>query len=438
MFRRAIWITFLLLIAGFMATVQVGAQSENRLIFVLNAEGALTPSMAEYLQRGIRQATAQGAQALIFQINTPGGELELMNRMVSIITASQVPVVVYVAPSGAIAGSAGTLITLAGHAAAMAPGTAIGAASPISGSGEDLTQTLERKQKEILKASARELAQRRGQEAVQIAEATIEDARAASATEALQANLIDFIAVDLADLVQQLDGFQVTVQGQERALETSGSILVPLPQSFIERLLGLLTNPNVVALLLNLGVVAILIEISSPGGWVAGFIGAVCLALAGYGMGILSVNWFGILFLVIAFVLFILDIKAPTHGALTAAGIGSLIVASLVLFNSPNVPSFQRVSVPLVVVSAMITGGLFALVVALGVRAQKSPVRTGMESMVGRKGKAGSDLPPAGWVLIGGEQWSANLAEGEETVRKGDRIEVTEVEGLHLRVRKAP
>ena len=188
--------------------------------------------------------------------------------------------------------------------------------------------------------------------------------------------------------------------------------------------------PNIVFLLITIGVQAILIEISSPGGWVAGFIGVVCLALAAYGLGVLPVNWFGIIFVALAFVLFILEIKAPTHGALTAAGVGSLIVGSLVLFNSPSVPSFQRVSIPLIVGVSLATGMMFFVIVSYSLRAQFLPHRMGQESMIGRVGIVRDTLDPGGIINLGGEQWSAELLPGEEPVGHGERVKVVEVQGL--------
>jgi len=407
-------------------------------VLVLTADGPVTPAMAEYLSRGINIAEQRRAEALIFQLNTPGGSTDLMQDMVESIRSSSVPVVVYVAPAGAIAGSAGTLITLAGHRAAMAPETAIGAASPVGGQGEDLGETLEAKIKEALRAQVRSLAERRGEEAMELAEETIESARAVSASEALEVGLIDFIARDLPELLDQLDGERVETTTGERVLRTSESIVEIIEPSLIEQFLQVLTNPNIVFLLLTIGVQAILIEISSPGGWVAGFIGVVSLALATYGLGILPVNWFGMIFLATAFVLFILDIKAPTHGALTAAGVGSLIVGALVLFNSPATPQFQRVSIPLVVVSSLITGGLFAVALAFAVRAQRIPVRTGQKALVGRVGVVRSEIPVhgSGMVQVRGELWSAELSEGEEAILEGARVEVVGAKGVRLHVRE--
>lgn len=411
-------------------------QTDAPLILHLTANGPIAPAMAEYLARGIERAENDNAELLLLQLDTPGGTLDSMNAMVKDIRASNVPVVVYVAPQGAMAASAGAVITLAGHVSAMAPETSIGAASPVGGEGEDLGETLEAKQKNILRATVRSLTINRGEEAVRLAEEMIETAEAVSATEALEVSLIDFIAEDVEDLLGQLDGLTVSTSFDEVILNTSGAIVSEISQSFIEQLLSILTNPNIVFLLLTIGVQAILIEISSPGGWVAGFLGAVCLALAAYGIGVLPVNWFGAIFLVIAFVLFILDIKAPTHGALTAAGVASLIVGTLVLFNSPSVPNFQRVSVPLVVGVSVGTGLVFFVILGFALRAQRAPVRTGMESLVGRVGTVRKDLDPIGLVQVGGEQWTAEALIPGELIPREASVEVIEVSGLRLKVRR--
>jgi membrane-bound serine protease (ClpP class) len=430
---KRIWLLVWVLIA-FHAPVQ--AQGEGSLVLLLTADGALTPAMREYLIRGIELAERRQAEALIFQLDTPGGSVDLMTEMVEVIRASRVPVIVYVAPRGAMAGSAGTVITLAGHASAMAPETAIGAASPVGSQGEDLGETLEAKTKNILKATVRSLAERRGAEAVALAEQTIEQAEAVSAKEALEIGLVDFIATDVDHLLRQLDGFVVTTSEGEQILVTQGAEVQPVDPLFIERLLGILTNPTVVFLLLTVGVQSLLIELSSPGGWVAGFLGVICLALAAYGLGVLPVNWFGAVFVIMAFVLFLLDIKAPTHGALTAAGVISLIVGSLVLFNTPEIPSFQRVPVPLIILTSIGSGALFFVVMMFAVRAQLTPVRMGLESLTGRVGVARSDLQPNGLVQLGGEQWSAELAPGEGPLVRGEQVEVVGVQGLKLVVRK--
>ncbi len=417
-------------------TLRTSAQENTSPVLLLTAEGPLTPSMLGYLERGLTSAEQQGAEALVLMLDTPGGSVDLMNEFVQVIRNSSTPVVVYVAPRGAIAGSAGTVITLAGHASAMAPETAIGAASPVGAEGEDLGETIEAKEKNILKALVRSLAEERGEEAVQVAEETIESAHAVTANEAYQIGLVDFIADNVPDLLEQLDGYQVTTIDGSVTLDTSDALLIPFDPTFIESLLGVLTNPNIVFLLLTVGVQAILIELSSPGGWIAGFIGAACLALAAYGLGVLPVNWFGLIFLVIAFVLFVLDIKAPTHGALTAAGVASLIVGSLVLFNSPGTPSFLRVSVPLVIGVSLATAGMFFAILMVALRAQRIPVRMSQESLLGRTGSARSAISPIGTVQLGGELWTSELAEGQEPIPEGSQVEVIEVKGVRVIVRQ--
>ena len=431
--RRLMWI----LILGWVLSMfpAPAAAQEGGLILVLSARGPITPAMAEYLDRGLARAEREVAEAVIFQLDTPGGAVDLMNRMVQSIRASQVPVVIYIAPRGAMAGSAGTVITLAGHVAAMAPETAIGAASPVGSQGEDLGETIETKIVEILKATVRGLAANRGEEAIALAEATIEEAKAATAEEALGVGLIDIIADDLQDLVRQLDGWSVETTLGERRLRTSQVSLVEIHQSLIEQALQAITNPNIVFLLLTIGVQAILIEISSPGGWVAGFIGVISLAVGAYGLGVLPVNWVGLIFIITAFVLFILEIKAPTHGALAAAGVASFITGALVLFNSPGTPDFQRVSVPLVVVAGLVTAAFFLVVLTFVIRAQRRPHAVGSEAVIGRIGQVREALNPMGTVLVGGELWSADSEDDESELEEGARIEVMGVDGLRLTVR---
>ncbi len=424
----------------FPAGLSTHAQTDRPQVLSMGIEGPLTPSWPEYLERGLETAERRGVELIVFQINTPGGSTDLMQSIVEMMRGSAIPIVVYVAPRGAMAGSAGTVITLAGHAAAMAPETIIGAASPVGSQGEDLGETIETKLKEAIRAQVRTLAAKRPQEAIKLAEATIEEAKAVSAEEALEIGLIDFIARDIHDLLTQLDGFIVETATEEITLNTENAEITTMELSFIEELLSILTNPNIVFILLSIGVQAILIELSSPGGWVAGFIGVVALSLAAYGLGVLPVNWFGLIFLATAFVLFVLDLKAPTHGALTAAGVGSLIVGALVLFNSPATPEFQKVSVPLVVVSSLLTGGMFAIAMAFAIKAQSTPIRMGQEALIGRIGTVKQEIPSfgSGQVQLASELWTAELAESDTAIPKGTRVEVIAVQGIRLKVRAIP
>lgn len=427
---------FLLIFTLFALFTSVHAQRNSSLAIVMTADGPIVPPMLEYFKRGIETAEQRDAEVLIIELNTPGGNIDTMLEIIQVIEESKVPVVIYVSPNGAIAGSAGALITMAGHASAMTPRAAIGAASPIDGDGNDIEATLEKKIKEVLKAKARTMVKERGADAVKLAEAMIEDAKAVTASEALDAGLIDFISDDTEDLLQAIDGFTVEVDGKSRTLKTADIEVLPLDISFIEGLLLLLTDSNIVFLLLSIGQISILIELSSPGGWVAGFIGAVCLTLAVYGMGLLSINWFGLLFLAIAFVLFIMDIKAPTHGALTAAGVASFIIGALVLFNSPGTPSFQRVSVPLVIGVGLFIGALFFAMLIFVLRAIRGRVQTGSESLPGKTGTAKMFSGDAGQVQVDSELWSAERSKDSESISKGDFVEVVEVRGLRLIVKK--
>ena len=341
-----------------------------------------------------------------------------------------------------IAASAGTIITLAGHVAAMAPETTIGAASPVGGSGEDIGETMETKVKEIMKASVRNLTANRPLEAQQLAESMIEDAKAVTVDEALAIGLVDLKARSLDGLLEQLDGRVVIMEdGEERTLRTLEARLVEVSPNILEETLGFLTDPNIVFLLLSVGVQAILIELSSPGGWVAGFIGVLCLLFAVFGLGILPVNWFGILFLVVAFVLFILDIKAPTHGALTIAGVATFIVGALVLFNTIRLPGSPEpdggamVSTPLVIGTGIAIGLSFFAIVTIALRAQRAPVKSGREALPGRIGTVRRDLNPRGQVQVAGELWTARLADGQDPLAVGAEIVVVEVDGLEVVVK---
>jgi membrane-bound serine protease (ClpP class) len=426
----------LLVFTTFALFTSVHAQGDGPLALVMKAEGPIAPVMREYLKRGITSAEQQNAEVLIIELNTPGGDLGTTVEIIQAFRASNVPVIVYVTPNGAMAGSAGAIISMAAHGIAMAPEAAIGAASPIDSSGNDLNQTLQKKAKNIIKAQIRPLVTPRGAKALELADAMIDDAKAATAQEALEVGLIDFIPKDTKDLLNQLDGFNVETAAGKITLHTKNATTQPLNVSLIEQLMFVLTNSNIAFLLLAIGVQAILIEISSPGGWAAGFIGVVCLTLAVYGMGVLSVNWFGFVFLIIAFVLFILDIKAPTHGALTTAGVASFIVGALVLFNSPGTPQFQRVSVPLVVSMGIFLGLLFFGILLLALRVQHNPVQTGAESMPGKSGTARTSVGDAGQVQLGSELWSAEKSAESESISKGDSVEVVEVRGLRLIVKK--
>ena len=403
-------------------------------VIVLEATGPVVPPFASYVERGLKEADERNAEAIIIQLDTPGGSVDTTLDIVQAMRASDVPVIVYVGPRGARAASAGLLITLAGHAAAMAPETAIGASSPVGPQGEDLDSTLEAKAKESISAQARSLAERRGADAVALANDAVMEARAVSASEALAGNLVDFIASDIDDLLSQLDGFEVEVNGRSRTLRTSGAMLDTVPMSWLEEFLIIVTNPTIVFTLLSFGVTAIIIEIRTPGGWAAGTIGVICVGLALYGLGVMPVNWLGIIFIILAFVLFILDIKAPTHGALTAAAIASLIAGALILFNAPEVQPFGRLSIPIVILDSAVVGAFFFFVIAKALQIQARRPTTGYEGLIGQVGKVVQDIDPSGMVIVWGERWKAVSDDGT-AIPQGAEIEVVEANQMRLRVR---
>ena len=428
--QRVRWIVYLILILTSLLSSVVKAQTEGQ-VLVMEVTGPVTPVMLSFIERGIEQAEEQDAEALVIMLNTPGGDVELTRQIIEAIVSSDVPVAVYVAPRGAFAASAGTFITLAGHVAAMAPTTSIGAASPVSGQGEEIPETLKDKLVNILQAEIEGLAQRRGEEAVEWARQAVSEARAATAEEALELGVIDFIANDLTDLLEQMDGFSVTLHDrQEVTLQTEGAPTEEVPMTPIEQLLHTITNPNIAFILLTLGINGILFELSSPGGYLAGVVGAICLLLAFYSLGVLDVNYTGLLFIALAFVLFVIDIKAPTHGVLTAGGIASFILGSLILFNSP----FYAVSRSLVIGVGLATGAFFAFIVAKAVLIQRRPATTGAESLVGAVAIARTDLSPKGTVHLKGEWWEAEAEDAP--IQAGEQVRVESVDGFQLRVKR--
>jgi membrane-bound serine protease (ClpP class) len=429
---RRRWIASLMGLVTILSIVGGSDAQEGRHVDVLEIGGPVTPIMISYIERGIRAAENDGAEALIVKLDTPGGQLDQMKKIVQILLDADVPAVVYVYPQGAYAASAGTLITLAAHVAAMAPGTTIGAASPVGGQGEDLNETEDRKVKEDMKALARALTERRGPPAVTWAESAIEEAKSANAQEALSLGVIDFVASDVNDLLVQMDGFVVRVGGQDVTLHTAGASVRELAMNFAEQALHVIANPTIAFILLTLGINAILFELSSPGGYVAGIIGVICLLLAWYALGTLPVNYAGLLFIVLAFVLFVVDIKAPTHGALTIGGMISLVAGALILFNSP----IYHISIAAVVSMALVTGLFFAFAISKAIQAARKAPVTGREGLIGQLGRARTALEPHGTVFTKGELWQATATE--DPIAAGEQVQIVAVEGFHLRVKKAP
>lgn len=417
----------LMALAGPMVT----AQDEHPLVVVLTFKGPLSGILVDYIERGLRQAEKQQAEAVIILLDTPGGSVDLMDRLVQDIVNAPLPIIVYVSPPGAHASSAGTFITLAAHVAAMAPNTTIGAASPVGPGGEEIPATLRKKVENTLAEDAEQLARRRGDKAAEWARRAVLEAVAADAEEALSLGLIDLIADDLDDLLRQLDGREVTGAFGTRTLHTANARILEIPLSPLEDFLNRIITPSLALLLITLGVQLLIAEFAQPGGYVAGIAGTIALILGIYALGVLDANYTGLALIALAFVLFVLDIKAPTHGALTLGGIISFVAGAALLFYQP----FMEIPWGTIIGLALFTAGFFAFVIAKVIRAQRRKPWTGIEALVGKEGEARSDLNPKGLVYVEG-LWQAEAED--PPIPAGSKIIVVGYQGLRLRVRSAP
>ena len=427
--RTLVYYLGLMLVLALSPTPAAQAESTSH-VDVLTIKGAITPIVAGYVERGIETAQADGSSCLIIQLDTPGGSVQVTEQIVQRMKAATLPIVIYVQPQGAKAASAGTFLTFAAHLAAMAPSTRIGAAHPVDMSGQEMSEAAEAKSVNDAVALIKGLAEPRGPQAVAWAEQAVRESSSITEKEALELGVVDFVAPDLTTLVEMLHGREVMVRDQTVSLATRGATVSQLPMNAIEGFLHTITDPNIAFLLLTLGMNAIILELSQPGGYLSGVLGAICLVLALFSLGVLSVNWTGLIFVVLAFILLIADVKAPTHGILTILGVSSFILGSMILFSSP----FAQVSLTLVVTVGLTTGIFFAFVIAKVFGALKRTPTTGMEGLVGQLAVARSDLDPAGTVFLKGELWQA--VTSEETVPRGDQVEVLAVDGFKLRVRR--
>ena len=409
------------------------AQEATPDVVVLNLRGAVSSAMRDYFERGINVAEETGADAVLILLDTPGGQISIMQEIIQIIRRAEIPIILYVGPPGAQAASAGSFIVAAGHASGMAPDTTIGAASPISSTGEDIQETLDLKVREDLKATVRTLLADRGEEAVALGERMVDEATAVNADEALAAGFIDAIAQDTDRLFASLDGLQVEVLGVERTLRLENARQRSLDPNTFEVILHLLTNPNVVALLLAIALPAILVEIRSPGGWVAGFVGVVALILGLYGAGQLPVNWLGLGLMIVAFVLLAMEATTPSVGALAITGSITLVAGLLVLFNSPGSPAFARIRTGTALGIALPNAIFFLWIASLAFKAQRQAPQTGGEAMMGKSGLVRSKISPRGMVLVNGELWQARA---EETLESGTDVIVEGRDGFTLQVRR--
>jgi len=407
-------------------------------VVVLSLSGSIDPISARYVQRGLARAVADGAQLVVVDVDTPGGLSTSMDEMVQAILASPIPVAVYVSPAGARAASAGVYITMAAHIAAMAPGTHIGAAHPVAAGGADIQGTEGQKVENDALAQIRSLAELRGRNE-SWAQDAVKNSVSLTETEALKQRVVDVVAPDLSGLLAEIDGRHVKTADGEVTLRTVGAAVQRSDMGLIERLLDVLVNPDLSYILMVIGILGIIFELSSPGIGAPGIAGAIAIVLSMVGFGSLPTNLGGFVFIALGVVLFIVDVKVPSHGVWTAGGIASFLLGSLLLFppwHAPALPAMPHVGISPLTMGVM-TGLVtlfFMFVVSRGIAAQHREVAVGAETLIGVCGTAVTDISPEGQVRAGGEVWSARSPEGG--VRSGDAVEIVDREGLHLIVRK--
>jgi len=430
--RRIILLFTFLLLAISLAT---GAQAQTPRVDVITIKGTINPVLVDYVERSIKQAENNGARALIIRMDTPGGLDKAMRDIVQLIVNSHVPIVVYVSPAGARAASAGVFITIAAHVAVMAPNTAIGAAHPVS-IGEEgeqaMSKTMEEKVVNDAAALIRSLAEAHGRN-MEWAEKAVRESVSATEQEALELNVIDMIAPDLETLVAQLDGRQVTLlYNQQVTLQTRGAVIKDVPMRTIEKFLYAIADPNIAYLLLSVATLGIMAEIFNPGLIFPGIVGGISLLMAFYSLGVLPVNYAGILLILLAIGLFIGEVLSTSFGIFTVGGVVSLVAGSLILFKGAS-PVFQIDPWLIATVTIIITGAL-TFIIHRAVVAHRKQAKTGREDLIGKTAIVKVALNPEGTVFFKGERWTAISESGE--VKPGEEVVIKRIDGLTLYVIK--
>ncbi|MEE8368053.1 MAG: nodulation protein NfeD [Thermoanaerobaculia bacterium] len=396
----------------------------------IRLDSIIHPVAATFVRESLAQAEEMNADAFVIELSTPGGLLTSTREIFTDMLGSEVPVVVYVSPSGAQAASAGFFILMAADIAAMAPGTNTGAAHPVSGGGEDITGVMGEKVEQDAAATIRSLATRNGRNA-ELAEAAVVESRSFTADEALKEGLIELIADDLPALLEAIHDRELSGEGEESSkMRTAAAEIRTLEMSTVQKILSTIAHPNIAYILMTLGGLGLYFELSNPGAILPGVIGGICLILAFFALSVLPVNSAGIALIILAVIFFIAEIKVTSYGMLTVAGLISMVLGSMMLFKS--VDPAVRVSMSLIISAALFTAAVVTFLVTMVIRTHGRQVQTGIEGLVNRSGVARTDLTPQGKVFVHGEIWNA---VAEESVAAGTPVQVVAVEGMRLRVR---
>ncbi len=408
------------------------AFSAQQTIHILKVNGNITPTTFEYLKQGIQRATDQKAHLLVIELNTPGGLLQATRDIVTEFLNAKIPIVVYVAPAGSRAASAGVFITLAAHFAVMAPGTNIGAAHPVSSQGQ-MDSVMSEKVTNDAAAFIRTISEKRKKN-IQWAEEAVRKSVSISETEALKKHVIDFIAASRHDLLDSLNGKKVVIEKDTITLATANAHIEEHEMNWRYKILNLLSDPNISYILFLLGIYGLFFEIYNPGSIFPGVVGAIAIVLALYSMQTLPINYAGLALIVVGIILFLLEIKITSYGILSIGGVIALFFGSIMLFQSES--SFEDVGVSLgIIIPAVVCTALFFIfAVGAGIKAQQRKPTTGLESFIGQEGITLEELNPTGQIHIFGERWNATSNEGK--IKKDTHVIVTEVHDLQLKVRK--
>jgi membrane-bound serine protease (ClpP class) len=396
------------------------ATEDRPIVYVLTFSGPITPVLRQYLEDSIDAARQNNAEALVLQLDTPGGSVDVTKSITQLMLASPVPIVVYVSPAGAQAGSAGTFVTLAAHVAAMAPGASIGAASPVDMSGGEIDSTMRAKIENMLSADVENLAARRGEEATEWAIAAVREAEAATAERALALGVVDFLATDVDDLLEQMDGFEVTADAVPITLQTAGALTEPVEMSPLQQFMNFISNPTIATLLLSLGVLGIFVEIRTPGFGFPGIVGGISLLLAFFGLGQLDANFVGIALIAAALALFVAEAFTPTFGALALGGVAAFIFGAALLFDTPGVETPWAT----IIIAAVAAGAFVIFAGAKALAAQRRKPITGEEALIGERAQVKSAFSAGerGSVFLQGEWWNARLTRGTATAGQSVRV----------------